>query len=115
MTESTMKEKKTNLKGHYFEKNLGDGTTMSIIRTRRPDDDTWALALRLRAGGKTATCFLEDVNGVCFVDELTDALVDYLEDVSNIKIEEMEADGEAFILRKEQEKKNSKNKETVAN
>ncbi len=107
--------KTTNLKGHYFEKDLGDGTVMGIIRTRRPDDDTWALALRLRANGKTATCFLEDVNGVCFVDELTDALLDYMEDVSDIAIEKSEADGKAFILRKEQEEKNSKNKETVTN
>lgn len=110
MSESALKEKKTNLKGRYFEKDLGDGTFMSIIRVKRPDDDTWALALRLRANNKTATCFLEDINGVCFVSDLTDALLDYLEDVSDIAIEKSEADGKAFILRKEQE---AKDKETV--
>lgn len=109
----TTKTKTTNLKGMYFQKELGDGTSMSIIRTRRPDDQVFALALQLRVGTKTATCFLEDVNGVCFVSDLTDALLDYLEDVSNIVIEKNEADGEAFLLRKEQEAKDNKDKETV--
>ncbi len=102
----------TNLKGMYFEKDLGDGTTMKIIRLRRPDDENWALAIELRNGTKTARCFLEDVEGVPFVQELADALVDYLEDVSEIEIEKMEEDGEAFILRKEEEAKN-KNKDKV--
>ena len=109
----TTKTKTTNLKGSYFQKEMGDGTTLSVIRKRRPDDQVFALALELRAGTKTATCFLEDINGRCFVDELTDALLDYLEDVSEMKIEKMEENGEAFILRKEQEKKDKKNKETV--
>lgn len=105
--------KTTNLKGMYFQKEMGDGTTLSVIRKRRPDDQVFALTLELRAGTKTATCFLEDINGVCFVDELTDALLDYLEDVSEMEIEKMEEDGEAFTLRKEKEKKDKQNKETV--
>lgn len=111
----TTKTKTTNLRGMYFQKELGDGTSMSIIRTRRPDDQVFALAIQLRVGTKTATCFLEDINGVCFVDELTEALIEYLEDVSEMKIEKDETDGEAFLLRKEQEAKDKKNKETVAN
>ena len=99
-------KKKTNLKGMYFEKAMGDGTSLTIVRQRRPDDENWALALQFRVGTKTLTCFLEDVNGVCFVDELADGLCDYLEDVSEIAIEKMEADSEAFILRKEEEEKN---------
>ena len=98
----------TNLKGMYFEKAMGDGTNMKIVRLRRPDDENWALALQLRAGTKTATCFLEDVDGIPFVQELADALIDYLEDLSNIEIEQMEQDGEAFILRKEEEAKKKK-------
>ena len=98
----------TNLKGMYFEKDLGDGTSMKIIRLRRPDDENWALALELRNGTKSARCFLEDVNAVSFVQELADALIDYLEDLGNIEIEQMEADGEAFTLRKEEEAKNKK-------
>lgn len=104
----------TNLKGMYFEKAMGDGTSFSVIRTRRPDDDVWALALRINAGSKTATIFLEDVEGVSFVSELTDALVDYLEDVTEIEIEKSEEDAEAFTLRKEEEaKKSNKKKQTV--
>ena len=110
---SVTETKTTNLKGRYFQKELGDGTSMGIIRMRRPDDQVFALALQLRVGTKVATCFLEDINGVCFVDELTEALLDYLEDVSEIKIEKDEADGEAFLLRKEQEEKDKKNKKTV--
>jgi len=97
----------TNLKGQYFYRDLGDGTSVSIVRKRRPDDEVWALAMLFKfPGGKSLTCFLEDVNGVCFVDELADGLCDYLEDVSEIAIEKMEADSEAFILRKEEEEKN---------
>lgn len=103
----------TNLKGMYFDQDLGDGTNMKIIRLRRPDDENWALALQLRNGTKTATCFLESVGGVPFVQDLADALVDYLEDVSEIEIEKMEEDGEAFILRKEEEAKVNKKKKTV--
>ncbi|KKK77457.1 hypothetical protein LCGC14_2853420 [marine sediment metagenome] len=110
---STETKKVTNLKGRYFQRELGDGTSMNVIRMRRPDDQVFALALQLRVGTKVATCFLEDVNGVCFVDELSEALIDYLEDVSEIKIEKDEIDGEAFLLRKEQEEKDKKNKETV--
>lgn len=105
MTENVLSEKQTNLKGMYFEKEMGDGTSLSIVRTRRPDDETWALAIKLRVGTKTATCFLEDKDGKCFVDEMTDGLLDYLDDKSNIEIENMEAAGEAFILRKEEEAK----------
>ena len=108
MGKNALKEKVTNLRGMYFEKEMGDGSTMSIVRKRRPDDEVWALALILKAGTKTATCFLEDKNGVCFVDELTDGLLDYMEDVSNIEIEKSESAGEAFILRKEKEAKNDK-------
>ncbi len=109
----TTKTKTTNLKGSYFQKEMGDGTTLSVIRKRRPDDQVFALALELRVGTKTATCFLEDINGVCFVNELTDALVEYLEDVSEMEIEKMEENGKAFILRKEKEERDKKNKETV--
>jgi hypothetical protein len=100
----------TNLKGMYFDKDMGDGTSMKIIRLRRPDDEVWALALQLRCGPKTATCFLEDVKGVPFVQELADALVDYLYDLSEIEIEQMEQDGEAFTVRKEEEAKKNKDK-----
>ena len=105
---NVLSKKQTNLKGMYFEKELGDGSTMSIVRKRRPDDEVWALALILKAGTKTATCFLEDKNGICFVDELTDGLLDYMEDISNIEIEKSEKAGEAFILRKEKEEKNDR-------
>lgn len=108
MSKSLLEKKVTNLRGMYFEKELGDGTTLTVVRKRRPDDDTWALAIVLRVGTKTATCFLEDKEGKCFVDELTDGLLDYMEDVSNIIIEKSEEDGEAFILRKEQKAKNDK-------
>ncbi len=109
---STTKTKTTNLKGMYFQKEMGDGTSLSVVRKRRPDDQVFALALELRVGTKTATCFLEDVSGIGFVNELTDALLDYMEDVSEMEIEKMEEDGKAFILRKEQEERDKKNKET---
>ncbi len=99
----------TNLKGQYFYRDLGDGTSVSVIRKRRPDDEVWALAMEFRAGGKVMTCFLEDSAGVPFVQELTDGLIDYLEDVSEIEIENSEAAGDEFILRKrETAKKESK-------
>ena len=113
MSEVETKKNKTNLKGMYFEKDMGDGTHFSVVRVRRPDDEVWALAIKLKSGSKSVTCFLEDVNGVCFVDDLTDALVDYMEDISEIEIEKSEEDGEAFVLRKEEEAKEKKNKETV--
>ena len=90
----------TNLKGQYFYKDLGDGTSVSIIRKRRPDDEVWALAMEFRMGEKVMTCFLEDSSGVSFVQEMTDGLIDYLDDVIEIGIEILEADGDEFILRK---------------
>jgi hypothetical protein len=97
-----------NLKGMYFEKDLGDGTRMKIIRLRRPDDANWALAIQLSAGTKKATCFLEDSEGKCFAGELADGLVDYLEDVAEIAIEEGEAKGDSFITAKRKRAKKDK-------
>ena len=103
---------KTNLKGQYFYRDLGDGTSVSVIRKRRPDDEVWALAMEFRVGGKVMTCFLEDSAGVPFVQEMTDGLIDYLEDVSEIEIENSEAAGDDFILRKREtaKKENKKDK-----
>ncbi len=91
---------KTNLKGQYFYRDLGDGTSVSVIRKRRPDDEVWTLAMEFRMGEKVMTCFLEDSTGVPFVEELADGLIDYLDDVIEIGIEILEADGDEFILRK---------------
>ncbi len=92
---------KTNLKGQYFFKDMGDGTSVAIIRKRRPDDEVWALAMEFRfLGGKVMTCFLEDAVGIPFVEEITDGLLDYLEDISEIEIENLEEAGDDFILRK---------------
>jgi hypothetical protein len=101
----------TNLKGMYFEKDLGDGTMMKLIRLRRPDDDNWALAIQLSAGTQKATCFLEDIKGVSFASELADGLVDFLEDISNMEIEKSEAEGDSFILRKQAKGKKDKTKD----
>ena len=103
----------TNLKGQYFYKDMGDGTSISIVRKRRPDDEVWALAMLFKfPGGKSLTCFLEDSTGVPFIGELADGLCDYLEDVSEIEMEKSEADGDEFILRKREtaEKENKKDK-----
>ncbi len=92
---------KTNLKGQYFHKDMGDGTSVSIVRKRRPDDEVWALAMSFRfPNGKSLTCFLEDSSGVSFIEEMADGLIDYLDDVIEIGIETLEADGDEFILRK---------------
>ena len=104
----------TNLKGQYFAQDMGDGTSFSIVRKRRPDDEVWALALQFNVGPeKQLTCFLEDAEGVSFVSEMTDALIDYLEDLGEIEIEKMEEEAEAFILRKEEEEKADKKKKTT--
>lgn len=103
----------TNLKGQYFSKDMGDGTSVSVIRKRRPDDEVWALAMEFRfPGGKVMTCFLEDSSGVAFVEELADGLIDYLDDISEINIENSETAGDEFILRKREiaEKENKKDK-----
>ena len=93
------------MKGLYFEKDMGDGTYVSVVRIKREDDGNWALAFRFRFDGKMLTCFLEDMDGNCFVDELTDALVEYLDDKTDEEIEESEEKGKAFTARKEAEKK----------
>ena len=77
-----------NIKGQYLKKDLGDGTTISVINTKRPDDGTFALAFRLRAGEKMVTAFLEDVDAVSYVEELRDALSAYLEDRFAVNEEE---------------------------
>ncbi|KKK90239.1 hypothetical protein LCGC14_2725090 [marine sediment metagenome] len=103
----------TNLKGQYFYKDMGDGTSVSIVRKRRPDDEVWALVMLFKfPGGKLLTCFLEDTNGIPFIQELADGLIDYLEDVSEIDIENSEAAGDDFILRKREtaKKENKKDK-----
>ncbi len=103
----------TNLKGQYFYKDMGDGTSISVIRKRRPDDEVWALAMLFKfPSGKLLTCFLEDTTGVPFIQELADGLLDYLEDVSEIEIEKSEADGDEFILRK-REKAKKENKDDM--
>ena len=91
------------MKGMYFEKDLGDGTRVSVVRIRREDDGNWALAFRWNFDGKVLTCFLEDVDGECFVDELTDVLVQYLEDKGDEAIEESEEKALAFVKRKKAE------------
>jgi hypothetical protein len=48
---------------------------------------------------------LETIDGECFVNELADALVDYLYDKSEIDINGEEEDGAAFLLRKAEEAK----------
>ncbi len=103
---------KTNLKGQYFYKDLGDGTSVTVIRKRRPDDDVWALAMEFRAGEKVMTCFLEDSSGVSFVQEMADGFIDYLDDVIEIEIENSEGAGDEFILRKRElaKKDNKKDK-----
>lgn len=99
----------TNLKGQYFYRDLGDGTSVSVVRKRRPDDDVWALVMLFKfPGGKSLTCFLEDSTGVPFVEEIADGLIDYLEDMSEIEIEKLEADGDEFILRKRKEAEKEK-------
>jgi len=79
-----------NIKGQYLNKDLGDGTTISLINAKRPDDGTWALAFRLRAGQKLVTAFLEDVEAVSYAEELRDALTEYLEDKKAVADEETE-------------------------
>lgn len=92
---------KTNLKGQYFYRDMGDGTSVSVVRKRRPDDDVWALAVVFALPkNRRMTCFLEDSAGVPFVDELTDGLLDYIEDMSEIGIEKSEEEGDEFILQK---------------
>ena len=101
----------TNLKGQYFYKDMGDGTSVSVIRKRRPDDEVWALAMEFRfPGGKVMTCFLEDSTGVPFVQELADGFLDYLDDIIEIDIENSESAGDDFILRKRESAK-KENKE----
>lgn len=102
----------TNLKGQYFFKDMGDGTSIAVVRKRRPDDEVWALAMLFRfPGGKSLTCFLEDSTGVPFVEELADGLLDYLDDISEIMIEKSEEDGDNFIMRKREEAKRDKSKD----
>lgn len=99
----------TNLKGQYFHKDMGDGTSVAVVRKRRPDDDVWALAIVFTLpGNRKMTCFLEDSAGVSFVDELADGLLDYLEDFSEIEIEKSEEEGDEFILRKRELAKKEK-------
>ena len=78
----------SNIKGQYLKKDLGDGTTISIINTKRPDDGTFALAFRLRAGEKMVTAFLEDVDANSYAEELRDALTEYLKDRADVEDEE---------------------------
>jgi hypothetical protein len=92
----------------YFEKDMGDGTTLKLIRLRRPDDQNWALAIELSAGGKKARVFLETKEGLCFANDLADGLVDFLEDKSEMGIEKLEADGDEFIVRKRAASKKDK-------
>ncbi len=103
----------TNLKGQYFYRDLGDGTSVAVVRKRRPDDEVWALAMLFKfPGGKSLTCFLEDIAGIPFIQELADGLIDYLDDMIEIGIEKSEADGDEFILRKriDAEKENKDDK-----
>ncbi len=79
-----------NIKGQYLSKDLGDGTSVSIINAKRPDDNTFALAFRLRAGKKSVTCFLEDIDAVSYVPELIEALQNYQEDRQAVEDEENE-------------------------
>ena len=96
-----------NLKGVYFSKDMGDGTSVSLIRLPRPDDKVSALAIRFRmgAGKKMLTCFLEDSEGNCFVDEMSNGMIDYLEDKTAIEEYESEEAGEQLILRQEKKAK----------
>jgi len=97
-----------NIKGQYLKKDLGDGTNVSLINAKRTDDGTFALAFRLRDGGRSLTVFLEDVDAVSYVRELRDALTEYMVDRDAVEAEEAER------RNKEHEKlKGNRDKETA--
>jgi hypothetical protein len=83
----------SNIKGQYLKKDLGDGTNVSLINAKRGDDGTFALAFRLRDGGRSVTLFLENVDAVSYAEELRDALTEYLED--RLAVDEEEAERRA--------------------
>jgi hypothetical protein len=83
----------SNIKGQYLKKDLGDGTSISLINAKRADDGTSALAFRLRDGARSVTVFLENVDAKSYAEELRDALTDYLED--RLAVDEEEAERRA--------------------
>jgi hypothetical protein len=78
----------SNIKGQYLKKDLGDGTKVSLVNARRPDDGTFALCLLLRDGDRVAKVFLEDAEAVSYAEELRDALTEYLKDRDAVESEE---------------------------
>jgi hypothetical protein len=77
-----------NIKGMYLTKDLGDGTQVSLVNMKRPDDGIFALCLMLRDGSRTAKVFLEDIDSVSYAEELRDALTAYLSDRDEVQAEE---------------------------
>lgn len=96
-----------NMKGLYFTRDMGDGTNCSLVYLKRPDDHVPALAMRFRlgAGKKMLTCFLEDKDGVCFVDDLTNAMIEFSEDRTAMEEDASEEAGQQLILRQEEKSK----------
>jgi hypothetical protein len=90
-----------NIKGQYLKRDLGDGTNVSLINTKRSDDGTFALAFRLRDGGRSVTLFLEDVDAVSYARELRDALTEYMVDRDAVEAEEAERRGKEHEKLKE--------------
>lgn len=95
----------SNIKGQYLSKDLGDGTSVSLINAKRKDDGTFALAFRLRDGGRSVTLFLEDVDAVSYAEELRDALTDYLADRQAVEEEESKRRGDEHKSLKEKREK----------
>ena len=62
-----------------FEKKYSDGCVLSIKEKNHPISETPCVAIEFSVGnGKGITAFLADVSGEEFVEEFSDALVEFL-------------------------------------
>jgi len=103
------------MRSMYFDKDLGDDTRLKVVRIQRPDDGVPAMALQFCFENKVLSCFLENNDGVSYIDELTEALVLCMEDMWKEQKEESERKAKEHLLRKELENVGSVEETEIVN
>lgn len=96
------------MKSRYLNKDMGDGTRLGLIVTKHPVMDLKLPALQFKMGNKTLMCFLADSEGTPFVLELFEALGEYIADVEDASLENMEEQERLFVEKMVEEGKLSK-------
>jgi len=85
------------MKSVYMDKDLGGGATLRLKIAKHPAMELKLPVLEFSFSGKTLMCFLADEEGTPCVLELFEALGEYIGDVEDVQLNNMEIAEKAFV------------------